>query len=80
MSVIITLKEKEILERPNDNDLGKYVRERYNHEKYVDDNSYDYCIICGKQSPYSKVTHIDDRVGYIEGGGQECFQPKICDK
>jgi len=80
MSVTVTLTEKEIVTMPNDVDLGKYVRQKYIHEKYVNDNSYDYCVICGKQTPYTKMTHIDERIGYIECGGQTCFQPNICDK
>lgn len=40
----------------------------------------DKCVICGKESPYSKNTHIDFRIGYVEGAGQNCFQPNICDK
>lgn len=40
----------------------------------------DKCVICGKESPYTKNTHIDLRIGYVEGGGQGCYQPNICDK
>ena len=40
----------------------------------------DKCVICGKESPYTKSTHIDMRIGYVEGGGQGCFQPNQCDK
>ena len=50
--------------------------------KTEEDNSdaFDKCVICGKESPYLKSTHIDMRVGYVEGGGQGCFQPNNCDK
>jgi hypothetical protein len=41
---------------------------------------YDICVICGKESPYTKSTHIDVREGYVEGSGQGCFQPNICKK
>lgn len=41
---------------------------------------YDHCVICGKQSPYLKTTHIDNRVGYVEGSGQGCFQTTECEK
>jgi hypothetical protein len=41
---------------------------------------YDNCVICGKVSPYTRNTHIYNRIGYVEGGGQGCFQPNICDK
>jgi hypothetical protein len=40
----------------------------------------DKCVICGKESPYTKSTHIDLREGYVEGAGQGCFQPNICEK
>jgi hypothetical protein len=43
-------------------------------------DAFDKCVICGKESPYLKSTHIDMRVGYVEGGGQGCFQPNNCDK
>lgn len=42
------------------------------------DNQKDKCVLCGKESPYNITTHIDLRIGYIEGGGQGCFQPKKC--
>lgn len=32
----------------------------------------DSCILCGKETPYEFDTHIDNRVGYIEGMGQLC--------
>jgi hypothetical protein len=41
---------------------------------------YDHCVICGKETPYLRSTHIDLREGYIEGGGQGCYQPNICEK
>jgi hypothetical protein len=50
--------------------------------KTEEDNSdaFDKCVICGKESPYLKSTHIDMRMGYVEGGGQGCFQPNNCDR
>lgn len=110
MSVYITLTEKEILETPNDSDLGGLVRNRlwkekeydslreYDDEKFIiiadetglvkgihipkkneyTENGYDKCVVCGKVSPYTTQTHIDMRVGYVEGGGQGCFQPSNC--
>lgn len=39
----------------------------------------DKCVMCGKETPYFVTTHIDLRIGYIEGGGQGCFQPLTCD-
>jgi hypothetical protein len=32
----------------------------------------DKCIICGVETPYDFETHIDMRLGYIEGAGQLC--------
>jgi hypothetical protein len=43
-------------------------------------DDYDTCVICGKESPYTKSTHIYTREGYVEGSGQGCFQPNICKK
>ena len=39
---------------------------------------FDKCVICGEDSPYTLDTHIDYRIGYIEGGGQGCFKPGGC--
>ena len=38
----------------------------------VSDNGKDLCISCGEESDYSYDTHIDYRVGYVEGAGQVC--------
>ena len=32
----------------------------------------DTCILCGVETPYDYETHIDMRIGYIEGAGQLC--------
>ena len=32
----------------------------------------DKCILCGVETAYDETTHIDMRVGYIEGAGQLC--------
>ena len=140
MAITIILTEQEVLNTPNDMDLGtlarnKYWQERRNQEgPPVDDehfflnigedglvksigkpwtcsicggnthevdsdyligwdhlscrleeemkakDEYDTCVICGKVSPYKRSTHIDMREGYVEGGGQGCFQPNICGK
>jgi hypothetical protein len=40
------------------------------------------CVTCGKETPYDFETHIDMRVGYIEGLGQcctNCMEEKIDD-
>jgi hypothetical protein len=46
----------------------------------VTEDGYDLCVICGKKSPYKIETHIDMRVGYVEGAGQGCFQSNVCGK
>ena len=79
----IKISDKEIILYPNDFELGKLVRKKMLKERLKEENKfveYDFCVICGKQSPYTKETHIDMRINYIEGGGQGCFQPNICDK
>lgn len=32
----------------------------------------DHCVICGVETPYNYETHIDMRIGYVEGIGQLC--------
>ena len=34
----------------------------------------DKCILCGEDSSYDFETHVDMRVGYIEGAGQLCIK------
>ena len=38
----------------------------------------DKCVLCGKETPYDKETHVNMRRGYIEGCGQTC--PGGCDQ
>lgn len=77
----ITLSEKEILSHPNSADLGDYIREIYWQKKEISQKDpFDVCVICGKQSPYRRSTHIDLRQGYVEGAGQGCFQESQCRK
>ncbi len=33
----------------------------------------DLCIMCGKETAYDFETHIDYRIGYVEGAGQLCY-------
>ena len=40
----------------------------------MSEEEYDICVSCGKQTRYKKTTNIDFRHGYIEGGGQLCFE------
>jgi hypothetical protein len=32
----------------------------------------DKCVMCGAETPYEFETHIDYRIGYVEGAGQTC--------
>lgn len=32
----------------------------------------DKCVLCGKETEYDETTHIDLRIGYVEGDGQTC--------
>jgi hypothetical protein len=36
--------------------------------------THDNCVICGRETPYTIETHIDHRIGYIEGMGQLCLR------
>jgi hypothetical protein len=33
---------------------------------------YEICITCGKETTTLKTTHVDFRMGYVEGAGQLC--------
>lgn len=93
MGIKIKITEKEILNNPNDNQLGSYIRKKYltilSEEKQSDidwlslgqinDEEPEKCLVCGKLSPYTRSTHVDLRTGYIEGVGQGCFTPVKCD-
>lgn len=49
-------------------------------QSVIENNSdeFDKCIVCGKDTPYRKSTHVDIRKGYIEGSGQGCYQSNQC--
>tara|TARA_R110002020_G_scaffold147195_10_gene322447 strand:+ start:607 stop:786 length:180 start_codon:yes stop_codon:yes gene_type:complete len=48
------------------------MEEEQNKLLGVSENGKDLCISCGEESDYSYYTHIDYRIGYIEGAGQLC--------
>jgi hypothetical protein len=81
---VVVLTEQEILSIPNNYDLGEHVRKKLwdmNHPPKIKSKiqpKKDKCVICGKDTPYLETTHIYLRVGYVEGGGQGCFQPTVC--
>ncbi len=35
-------------------------------------NEIEKCVVCGRETRYTRGTHIDMRVGYVEGAGQGC--------
>ena len=35
-------------------------------------NEFDHCVLCGVETAYKRSTHIDMRIGYVEGAGQLC--------
>ena len=41
-------------------------------EKKARLNEFDHCILCGVETAYKRSTHIDMRIGYVEGAGQLC--------
>jgi hypothetical protein len=62
--------------------LGCVLDDENNLDEEEDNSKleFDKCVLCGKETPYLRSTHIDMRVGYVEGGGQGCFQPNQCEK
>ena len=45
----------------------------------TENNPIELCVICGKETPYRFNDHIDLRIGYVEGSGQGCYNPSLCD-
>ena len=87
----IKLSKQEILGNPNDMELGSYARRKYILRQelmkqendildmgQIPDDEPEICLVCGKVSPYNRLTHIDSRVGFVEGAGQGCFTPEKC--
>ena len=35
-------------------------------------NEFDHCVLCGVETAYKRNTHVDMRIGYVEGAGQLC--------
>ena len=84
MAIKLYITEEEITSTTNDDELGRLIRRRFwnlkEENEYLEDVEYEHCMICGKLSPYTRNTHITDRVGYVEGQGQGCYKPNKCDK
>jgi hypothetical protein len=77
MNILIT--EDEIKNNPNYYELGKLVSRKYWEVKNSEDN-YDVCVVCGKKTPYRSSQDISNRIGYIEGAGQGCYNPIKCNE
>lgn len=60
--------------------IGHDMGGSYEYTTIKNNEQFDNCVICGKQTPYKTSTHIDLRVGYVEGAGQGCFQPNKCNQ
>ena len=46
-------------------------------EKHVSDTiryKKESCVLCDEETPYTRTTSIELRVGYIEGAGQLCMK------
>jgi hypothetical protein len=84
MEFKLFITEEDILTNTNDYDLGKIIREKFWNLKeealYLSEVEYEHCMICGKLSPYTINTPNEDRIGYVEGSGQSCYQSNKCDK
>jgi hypothetical protein len=83
MSISFIITEDEVLKLPNNYDLGSYVRKKYNTvsqniKSYISDDGYDLCVVCGRKTQYKSYTHIDERMGYVEGVGQTCVDVNKC--
>ena len=37
-------------------------------------NEFEHCILCGVETSVKIDTHVDMRIGYIDGAGQLCFK------
>jgi hypothetical protein len=51
----------------------------YNHlgcaldaEMKTKEDEFDHCILCKVETAYKRNTHVNMRIGYVEGAGQLC--------
>ena len=51
-----------------------YLDGEYNHLACAlkSKDTFDTCVMCGVETPYKRSTHVDMRIGYIDGAGQLC--------
>ncbi len=52
--------------------VGHDMGGSYEYTTSKNGESFDNCVICGKETQYKTSTHIDMRSGYVEGVGQLC--------
>lgn len=50
--------------------------------KFVTPDGFEVCVLCFEKAdpPVRYSTHIDERIGYIEGSGQTCTNTKLCEE
>lgn len=48
----------------------------------VTSDGFEICVLCQEKAdpPVLFSTHVDMRIGYIEGCGQTCSNTKICEE
>lgn len=54
--------------------VGHDMGGSYEYTTTIDGESYDDCVMCKSTTQYKTSTHIDFRVGYVEGVGQLCTE------
>lgn len=84
MSIYLTITEQDVLNRPNDSDLGEFVRNRYwTEKKYENLRDYDdeKFIIIADETGLVKGIHLAKEVevneSYVENGYDKCV---VCGK
>lgn len=50
--------------------------------KFVTPDGFEVCVLCLEKAnpPILFSTHIDARIGYIEGSGQTCANTTLCEE
>ena len=75
MEFKITLTEEDIKTYPNNYELGAFIRKKYSEHSNI---KFDKCISCGLETPYLENTPTGERIGYVDGIGQGCWNPESC--
>ena len=53
-----------------EDELAAQYKHEFDMEEFLALN--DHCVVCLKNTKYTKGTHLHERYGYIEGFGQLC--------